>query len=285
MKSKEPLLAVLLALVLPGLGQIYSRKMKRGFAFAGIYIGIYTVVSAVFFYAIAPETSLTPPMFFWLVFGLLGFIFVIFVIIDSYRCAKIFNQNHNLKREITLAKRIVLILGSIVIASIHPLSNSGKDVVIYSNPNNIQAYRMPAGSMSPTIQPEDRVLVDKVIYIESKPQRGDLIIFRYPLDPDRDFIKRLIAFGGETVEVKEGNIYVDGKLITDPRIKNIFYYNRGDYGQSGRSVKVPEGHYFVLGDNSALSHDSRFWGFVPKGNIIGKVYKIYWPINRSGSVE
>ena len=135
------------------------------------------------------------------------------------------------------------------------------------------------------MQKDDRLLVDKAINKKSQSERGDLIIIKYPLDPKREFVERLIAFEGETVEIKEGNIYINRQLVTDLKIKDKFYYNRGDYGQVGSPVKVPEGHYFVLGDNSASSNDSRFWGFVPQENIIGKVCKIYWPINRSGAVE
>jgi signal peptidase I len=114
----------------------------------------------------------------------------------------------------------------------------------------------------------------------SKPKRGDIIVFVYPLDPKRDFNKRLIAFGGETVEIRDGMIYIDGKPVDDPRIKNHYYYNYGTYASTGEPVKVPEGHVFVLGDNSASSHDSRYWGFVPEGNIIGRAELLYWPLNR-----
>ena len=135
------------------------------------------------------------------------------------------------------------------------------------------------------LQAGDRLLADKAIYKKSEPQRGDIIVFKYPLDPKRDFVERLIAFGGETLEIREGNIYIDGQLANDPRIKDRFYYNRGDYGQAGSPVKVPEGYYYVLGDDSASSHDSRFWGFVSQENLVGKIYKIYWPLDRSGQVE
>jgi signal peptidase I len=100
--------------------------------------------------------------------------------------------------------------------------------------------------------------------------------------PKRDFIKRLIAFGGETVEIKDGDIFIDGNAVEDPRIKNFYYYNRMDspYGKEYQTVKVPKGAIYVLGDNSASSHDSRFWGFVPEEYIIGRAELIYWPLNR-----
>ncbi len=112
------------------------------------------------------------------------------------------------------------------------------------------------------------------------PQRGDIIVFVYPVDPTKDFIKRLIAVGGETVEIKEGAIYIDGKEITDPRMKNVYYYNRGDYGGEGQQIHVPPGYVFVMGDNSGSSYDSRYWGFVSQTDIIGRADFIFWPLDR-----
>ncbi len=156
----------------------------------------------------------------------------------------------------------------------------------------IQAFKIPSGSMRPTLMEGDRLIVSKFIYGAkipftkkrlpglSKPKRGDIIVFIYPVDGKRDFIKRLIAFGGETVEIIDGDVYVNGKIIQDPRIKNIYYYNYGPYGQEGEKVEVPKGSVFVLGDNSGSSSDSRFWGFVPEENIIGRAEFIYWPPKR-----
>lgn len=156
----------------------------------------------------------------------------------------------------------------------------------------VQAFKIPSGSMIPTLLVGDRLMVNKLRYGPkirftdkrapgfSRPRRGDIVVFIFPDDPKRDFIKRLIAFGGETVEIKDGGIFINGKLIEDPVISKIYYYNRGDYGQEGQVIKVPEGQVYVLGDNSGSSHDSRFWGFVPERNIIGRAEFIYWPVTR-----
>jgi len=157
----------------------------------------------------------------------------------------------------------------------------------------VQAFKIPSGSMRPTLIERDRLMVNKLRYGPKvpfmkdkrlwgfiKPQRGDVIVFVYPLDPSRDFIKRLIGLGGETVEIKDGDIYINGELVKDPRIKDTFYYNRGKYGNVGQKIVVPEGHYFVLGDNSGSSSDGRFWGFVPEGNVIGRAEVVYFPFNR-----
>ncbi|MDP8263883.1 MAG: signal peptidase I [Candidatus Aceula lacicola] len=156
----------------------------------------------------------------------------------------------------------------------------------------VQAFKIPTGSMRMTLIEGDRILVNKLKYGPNLPlsdkrlwgygdlERGDIIVFKYPEDPKRDFIKRLIAFPGEVVSIKDGDVYIDGQKIEDEKNRDIHYYNRGDYGTYNQIVKVPENYYYVLGDNSASSMDSRFWGFVPEEYLIGKAEVIYWPLNR-----
>ena len=156
----------------------------------------------------------------------------------------------------------------------------------------IQAFKIPTGSMKPTLMPGDRILVEKITYGPlipftkiripgmREPKRGEVIVFIFPLTKKKDFVKRLIAFGGEKVLIKNGRIYVNGVMLTDPRIANNYYYNQGSYGQENTPIEVPEGCYFVLGDNSASSYDSRYWGFVPKEYVLGRALLIYWPPKR-----
>ncbi|HPN88434.1 MAG TPA: signal peptidase I [Candidatus Omnitrophota bacterium] len=156
----------------------------------------------------------------------------------------------------------------------------------------IQAFKIPSGSMTPTLIEGDRLMVNKLPYGPKIPftekripgfstfKRLDIIVFVFPDDPKRDFIKRLIAFGGETVEIKNGDIYINDIKIDDARIEKRYYYNQGDYGKENKKIRVPQGYVFVLGDNSASSHDSRYWGFVPENNIIGRAEFIYWPLQR-----
>lgn len=145
----------------------------------------------------------------------------------------------------------------------------------------LQAFKIPTGSMRPTLLEGDRLLVNKFIYKFKEPERGDIVVFRFPGEEKKDFIKRLIAKEGETVEIKDGDIYIDGNKIEEPfTIRQIRYYNKSPYGGVGERVNVPEDSFYVLGDNSASSRDSRYWGFVPRKNIIGKAFFLYWPINR-----
>lgn len=156
----------------------------------------------------------------------------------------------------------------------------------------VQAFKIPTGSMRPTLIEGDIILVNKFIYGPKvpftglrlpglrQPQRGDIIVFIYPENPKKDFIKRLIALEGETVEIKNGTVYVNDKPLLDPLFSKRYYYNRGDYAPEDSKIVVPKDSYFVLGDNSASSQDSRFWGFVPKKNVLGRAILIYWPPQR-----
>ncbi|OQX53746.1 MAG: signal peptidase I [Candidatus Omnitrophica bacterium 4484_213] len=144
----------------------------------------------------------------------------------------------------------------------------------------VQAFKIPTGSMRPTLIEGDRILVNKLIYRFKEPRRGDIIVFRYPLNPKRDFIKRLIGLEGETVEINNGNIFINGEPTDNEILRKFYYYNYGKYGKEGVGVKVPERSFFVLGDNSAVSRDSRYWGFVWRRNLLGKAFLIYWPPKR-----
>ncbi|MFH0738306.1 MAG: signal peptidase I [Candidatus Omnitrophota bacterium] len=156
----------------------------------------------------------------------------------------------------------------------------------------VQAFRIPTGSMRTTLLEGDIILVNKFIYGAKvpftnfrlpairQPGRGDVVVFIYPENPKKDFIKRLIAAAGETVEIKNGTVYVNNSALVGPVFNRIYYYNRGEFGQEGRKIVVPQGHFFVMGDNSASSQDSRYWGFVPAQNILGAAMVIYWPPQR-----
>jgi signal peptidase I len=156
----------------------------------------------------------------------------------------------------------------------------------------VQAFKIPTGSMRPTLLEGDLILVNKFIYGAKvpftdlrlpalrQPRRGDTIVFIYPQDSKKDFIKRLVACEGQSLEIKNGTIYVNGQPLLDPLFSQRYYYNRGNFGRENQKIVVPKDSFFVMGDNSASSQDSRYWGFVPKNNILGKAILIYWPPQR-----
>ena len=161
----------------------------------------------------------------------------------------------------------------------------------------IQAFKIPTGSMRSTLLEGDLILVNKFIYgakipfidlnlpALKQPKKGDVIVFIYPDSPKKDFIKRLAGLPGETLEIKDGTVYVNDKPLIDSIFNQRYYYNRGEFGQEGRKIKIPDDNFFVLGDNSASSQDSRYWGFVPRKNILGKALVIYWPPQRIRIIE
>lgn len=144
----------------------------------------------------------------------------------------------------------------------------------------IKPFQIPTESMHPTLDPGDRLLVNRLAYSFGSVERGDVIVFKAPEHPDIDYVKRVIAVGGDTIEIKGGQVIVSGKPQVEPYMKSIdvsYYPER----------EVPEGKVFVMGDNRADSEDSRFWKdpFVPEEDILGKAFLIYWPMSRAGLIE
>jgi signal peptidase I len=155
----------------------------------------------------------------------------------------------------------------------------------------VQAFKIPSGSMKQTLQIGDHILVNKFIYgvkvpylhetiIPLKnPRRGDIIVFKYPVDPHKDFIKRVIGIPGDEIEIRDKKLYVNQKRVnrdygvyTDSRILSANVRPRDNFGP----VTVPQHSLFVMGDNRDESFDSRFWGFVDYKALNGKAFIIYW---------
>lgn len=148
----------------------------------------------------------------------------------------------------------------------------------------VQAFYIPSGSMEPTLQVDDRILVSKFSYRLGAIERGDVIVFHYPLNPGKDFVKRVVALGGETVELRDGVVLINGDPITELYPTALAGGDRACTSNYGPQ-KIPEGQLFVLGDNRCNSEDSRFFGFVPMQNVVGKALFIYWPPQRLGLVR
>jgi signal peptidase I len=142
----------------------------------------------------------------------------------------------------------------------------------------VKPFTIPSVSMEPTLMVGDRVLVNRVIYHFRDPKRGEVVVFHSPLKPGEDLIKRVVAVGGDTVEVKDGALYVNGQRRVEPYLKEATI--EGEYA---RTV-VPAGSFFMMGDNRNDSGDSRIFGAVPKKEILGKAFAIYWPLRRIGGL-
>lgn len=143
----------------------------------------------------------------------------------------------------------------------------------------VQAFKIPSGSMLPTLKVGDHILVNKFIYWFVEPKRGDIVVFRFPQNENRDFIKRIVGLPSDTIEVRDKKIFVNGQplkedyaIYEDKNIQSRFFSQRDNFGP----VKVPAYHYFLMGDNRDNSMDSRFWGFLEKNKIRGQAFIIYW---------
>ena len=136
-----------------------------------------------------------------------------------------------------------------------------------------QVARVEGQSMAPTLADQDRLIVNKFAYRIGDPRRGDIVMLYYPVDPEKSFVKRVIAEEGDQVRIVEGQVYVNDVPMSDMFVPPE-YRSHDDYGP----YTVPEGYYFVMGDHRNNSSDSRHWGPVPKKYIIGKVQLRWWPI-------
>jgi signal peptidase I len=145
-------------------------------------------------------------------------------------------------------------------------------------PYLVQAYKMPTGSMEPTLLVGDHLVINKHIYKSGEPKRGEIIVFRHPLHPEVPYIKRLIGGPGDTVEMVGRTVFINGKLISENYAQ---YINADSINDHYGPYRVPSDQYFVMGDNRDNSQDSRFWGFVPRKNLLGKPLVICWSFETS----
>jgi len=167
----------------------------------------------------------------------------------------------------------------------------------------VQAFKIPTGSMENNLLIGDHLIVNKFVYAPTVSpiermllpidpiRRGDIIVFKYPKDPDRDFVKRTIGLPGDTVELRRKKIYINGTLLEEPYVRFLYPLTDGDnaldFSDSGKLVNygpvvVPPDGYFMMGDNRDNSEDSRWWGFMPRSYVKGKALFIYFSLGEDG---
>ena len=159
----------------------------------------------------------------------------------------------------------------------------------------VRNFKVEGSSMDPTLMDGEFLLVNRLVYLRidrerlarivpfwrvreespryaiHAPKRGEIIVFQFPLDPNKDFVKRVVGLPGETIEMRDGRVFVNGGLLEEP------YLTVKDRSNAA-PVRLKEGEYYVLGDNRSHSNDSRSWGAVPEANLRGKVWMVYWPV-------
>ena len=149
----------------------------------------------------------------------------------------------------------------------------------------MRPHKIKGQSMMPNFPDAEYLLTEKVSYYLHKPQRGDVVVFTPPVSELDEFIKRIVALPGERIMIKSGEVYVNGNLLKETYIPDDFNTYEGSFLSEGVEYTVPEGKFFVMGDNREHSSDSRYWGPVTPKEISGRAWVIYWPPKLAGSVK
>lgn len=268
-KERKWWIAGLLSILRPGLGQIYNGQMTRGIILF-LFIQFIQLMPLVFL------VKYPSFLFLGVLFGVSLFIYI-FVMLDAVYHAHRIGDSYQLKPYNKIFVYISIFIMAFLITKIcsYPI----KTYVV-------QAYKIRAGSMEPTLLIGDHILVNKLGNAAKNPQRDDLIVFKYPQNPKDDFIKRVVGIGGDIVEIRDKELYVNNELIKkdyavhkDTRIIPREFFSRDYYGP----VMVPLNSYFVLGNNRDNSMDSRFYGFIKKDKVkgIAKIIYFSWDKNRN----
>src|SRR4030066_92599 len=257
-KMRNPFIAALLSLLAPGLGQIYNGKGTLGI--------VFFVLSAAlpFLWGLAGWPRHCSGL---VALVLAAGVFWLFVIVHAFIQARRIRETELKKYQTTAvyAFLIILSIGSTFLAA----------KIWMTSLLGVSPYRWTTDSMMPTLEKGDFLMTNPKAYNDQAPQRGDLVVFDYPRDPTKQFLMRVIAVEGETVEINKKQVFIvdeplqeSYKVHQDIAIDN----SRDNFGP----LKISAGHCFVLGDNRDNSLDSRFWGALPLANVKGKALYIYW---------
>lgn len=260
-KPRKWWIAGLMSLFEPGLGQIYNGQFRKGVVF--LALPIFVIPTA------AMSFNATKVIFGLCAFVLFGAAFYVIAVTDAIWTARSLSTDYQRKPY----NRIIAYIGIVLLVSLanQTMASMVKD-------KYIKTYSIPAGSMQPTLLVGDHIFVD-MRQSARNPKHGDIIVFEYPVDPNKDFVKRVVAVGGDVVEIRDKELWVNNRpmkemhtIHTDPGVLPKKASPRDNYGPA----TVPANSYFVMGDNRDESYDSRFWGFVEKARIKGAVRSIYW---------
>lgn len=262
-KRRRPIVAVLLSLLLPGLGHVYCGMPVRGIAF---YLGMWVLIAVVGLSGLIAGFS-----------GLLAAVAIfaayqVFIVVEAAIQAARLKEMH-----LNWYNRWYVYIAAIFL---FPLTAEQTLLpIVQFRIVGLRTFKMPASSMQPALEPGDHVMAKLRPYGNGIPQRGDVVVFVYPLDKTKDFLKRVIGLPGERLEIKDKQVIVNGQRLEDPW--GVHTDSRTlPIGDSPRDnlppTTIPDGSVFVLGDNRDYSHDSRFWGCVEIKDIHAKPLFIYW---------
>lgn len=263
-KQRKPLVAAILAFVTPGLGQLYNGQLKKAVIFY-LLMMVLSVMLAI--------TGLQYHFYGLVTLLICGLSADLLVSAEAFWTARKI-------KEITLRsynKWYLYVFIALLTGGIDYVTGD----VVKKELLGIKAYTNPSGSMLPTLLVRDNIVVDLNYYRKRTPQKGDIVVFKYPEDPSREFIKRVIATENDVIESRDKAIYINGSTISEPYIQHVDKeIKANDKRDNFGPLSVPKGKVFVMGDNRDQSYDSRFWGYVDNTQIRGKVLYFYWSKQR-----
>ncbi len=243
--------AVLLSLLLPGLGQLYNGQLIKGIILCSV-LWMVDIVSLCLMWGISSAPSNIILALF------IDLLVLILIIRDAILVSRRIDRNFKPKFYNKWYVYIVLIL------FFHLIFWPVMDNIFYD------VHYVPSEAMSPTLVAGDRIVVDKFIYKFNDPTRGDIVTFRFPLNKNKLYVKRVMGMPGDTVEIVNKQLIINGTLLNEEYV--VHMDSRVIYGRDSlAAIVVPEGKYYVMGDNRDNSYDSRFFGFVDRNEIISKV--------------
>jgi signal peptidase I len=270
-KRRRWWLAGLLSFLVPGMGQVYNGQATKGLFF---YFLLSTwggmVLSLIYCLMKYPMSGS--------ILGLLAFLFFIslaaflLIIFESIRTAWKAGRDYAFQ---PYNKWYIYLVVIVVVSGV------SQSATLAFRDNVLKAYNIPSRSMQHTLEPGDFVISNQLYYRYNNPKQGDLIIFKYPRDEKIDFVKRIVACPGDTIEIKDSQVFINGNKINEP-----YAFDAPTALKDMQPMKnfgpfvVPDNEYFVMGDNRNNSEDSRVWGTVPRHNIEGKVIFIYFSWDR-----
>jgi signal peptidase I len=264
MKKRRPILAFLLSFFCRGLGQLYNGQSKRAIVFFSIEVVLLAILCMLF---ISTFGSFRGLLTTFAVATPIGIAYAIFVAVDAFKGA------HKI-RELKLRRYNRWYIYAALLLAVYYVIDP-----VFVLHKSFRPYRIPSASMEPALLAGDCLTSDVRFYRRHKPQRGDIVIFIYPGDRTKDFIKRVIAVEEETVEVRDKRVYINGREADDPWGCHVEPTTLGK-ALSPRDnmapVRIPKDSIFVLGDNRDRSLDSRFWGPIRVSDVKGKPLYIYW---------
>jgi len=258
---KDPYLAAFLTQIVPGVGHLYLRRRILGMVFLLVVVSIEFVVSPGFL-------GMKPAVLLLIFMPLYG--------AGVCLLALLMGPPSRRPRDAAVAALSILIAA---------MGFAAYGSALLCRQYLVEAFVVPEGAMAPTLEPGDKILAWKWGY--ASPRRGDIIAFINPMNRSQNYVKRVVAVAGETVEFRKDGLYVNGSKLTEGvfgRLPHAFVDSQR-YAAPDQLYTVPEGTVFVAGDNSPRSFDSRFFGAIPLEDVIGRAYKIYWPPSRAGPLE